>query len=91
MTWKDTSRIRRALDLQEIIDKANIADYLDELQTAVDGKAVKAQANAVSDLGAVTFGDTYSKTEVQGAYDNIKTALNAILAALRTAGIIKTS
>lgn len=47
MTWKDTSRIRKALDLQEVLDKANIADYLDELQTAVDGKAVKAQANAV--------------------------------------------
>ena len=91
MTWKDTSRIRRALDLQEIIDKANIADYLDELQTAVDGKAVKAQANAVSDLGAVTFSASYTQTEVQNAYNSIKTTLNAILAALRTAGIIKTS
>jgi len=91
MTWTDTKDIRNSLDLQELSGKKNLADYVDEIQTAVDGKALKAQANHITDLGAVSFEETYTQATVQGAYDNIKTALNAILVALETAGILKTS
>ncbi|MGB9834973.1 MAG: hypothetical protein ACPLPW_08430 [bacterium] len=91
MTWSNVEDIRNSLDLQELRGKKNLADYIAEIQTAVDGKALKIQANHIADLGAVTFSETYTASQVQGAYDNIKTALNAVLAALEAAGILKTS
>lgn len=92
MTWNDTSKLSQILCVQELRGGTTLADFLSELQTAVDGKATKAQADHIADANtAVDLNATFSDTEVETALNALGTKINAILAALETAGILKST
>jgi len=54
MSWTDTDDIRNSLDLQELRGKKNLADYIDEIQDAVDDKADSSHTHTVSDIPTIT-------------------------------------